>query len=59
MRYMYIPTEIKRELVRFGVNYNQKGLIVGIFRGTVAVLSNGVTIFSFTYIGGITHTGYR
>ena len=32
MRYMYIPTEIKRELVRFGVNYDQKGELSGLLK---------------------------
>ena len=31
MKYMYIPTGIKRKLVRFGVDCNQKGHIVQIY----------------------------
>ena len=42
MEYTYIPTGIKRELVRFCGDCNQKGYIVGIFGGgTTAIHSNG------------------
>ena len=33
MEYMYIPTEIKRELVRFDIDCDQKGLVVGRWTG--------------------------
>ena len=40
MQYTYITTGIKREVVRFDVNYNRKGYIVGIFGGgSVAIHS--------------------
>ena len=38
MKYMCIPTGIKRELVRFGVDYNWKGSVVRIVGGGPAVI---------------------
>ena len=37
MEYTYIPTGIKRELVRIGVDYNWKGQIVAIVGGIMVV----------------------
>ena len=55
MKFTYIPTGIKRELVRFGVDCDQKGYIVGNIGGRkVSIHSNGQTIFSFTHIEVIT-----
>ena len=47
----YISTGIKRESVRFSVDYDRKGKIVWIVGGgTVAIHSRGLTIFGFTHI---------
>ena len=55
MMYTYIPTGIKREFVRFGVDCDQKGYIFWIVRGgTAAIHSSRQTIFGFTHIEGIT-----
>ena len=55
MKYTYIPTGIKRKLVRFGVDCDRTGPIVGIIGGrAVAIHSSGQTVFSFPYIEGIT-----
>ena len=51
MEFMNIPTEINRELVRFGMDYDRKGTVGG---GPVAIDSNGQTVFSLTHIEGIT-----
>ena len=54
MKYTYIPTRIKRKLVRFGMDYYWKGQIVEIVgRRTVAIHSNEQTLHLyriFTYI---------
>ena len=49
MEYTYIPTGIRRELVRFSVDCNQKGYVVRTVRGgPVAIHSNGQFSFSPT-----------
>ena len=55
MEYKYIPTGIKRELVKFGVNLNQKEQVVGTFHGGLASIhSSGQTICNFSHMEGIT-----
>ena len=51
MENMYIPTGIKRELVRSGVDCDWKGTVG---RGPVAIHSSGQTIFSLVHIERIT-----
>ena len=49
MEYTYIPTGIKRELVRSGMDCDSKGYVVRtVGRGPVAIHSSGQTIFSLT-----------
>ena len=46
MEYTYIPTGIKREMVRSGVDWHWKGQVVGtVGRGQVAIHSSEQTIF--------------
>ena len=47
MKYIYIPTGV-------GVDCDWKGLIVEICRGMVTIHSIGQTVFSVTYMEGIT-----
>jgi hypothetical protein len=55
MEYMYIPTGIKRELVRSGVDCYWKRQVIGtVGRRPVAIHSSGQTIFSLAHIEGIT-----
>jgi hypothetical protein len=55
MEYTYIPTGIKRELVRIGIDCNRKGRAVGIVGGgTVAIYSGGHTVFNFPHLECIT-----
>jgi hypothetical protein len=54
MEYTYIPTGIKREIVRSGVDCHWKGQIVGtVGRRLVAIHSSGQTISSLAHIEGI------
>ena len=55
MEYTYIPTGIKRETVRSGVDCHWKGQVVRtVGRGPVDIHSSGQAIFSLTHIEGIT-----
>ena len=55
MEYTYIPTDVKRELVRSGMDCHRKGQVVGtVGRRPVAIHSSGQTISSLTHIEGIT-----
>ena len=55
MEYMYIPTGIKREMVRSCVDCQWKGQVVGtVGRGPVPIHSSGQTISSLAHIEGIT-----
>jgi hypothetical protein len=55
MEYTYVPTGIKRELVRSGVDSDWNGQVVGtVARGPVAIHSSGQIILSLTHIEGIT-----
>ena len=55
MEYMYIPTGIKWELVRSGVDCHWKGQVVGtIERRPVAIHSSGQTTSSLAHIEGNT-----
>ena len=54
MKYIYVLTGIKRELVRFGVGFDVKGKIVRIVGRTVVIHSSRQIIFGFTHIEGIT-----
>ena len=54
MKYIYIPTRIKRVLMRFDVHCNRKWYIVEIVGGGMAIHSIGKTIFGVTHIEGIT-----
>ena len=55
MEYTYIPTGIKREMVRSCVDCHWKGQVVGtVGRRPVAVHSSGQTISSLAHIEGIT-----
>ena len=55
MEYTYIPTGIKGEMVRSGVDCHWKGQVVGtVGRRPVAIHSSGQTISSLTHIVGIT-----
>ena len=49
MKFTYVPTEIKQELVRFGMDCDQ---IVG--GGPMAIHSSVQTVFSLSHIEGIT-----
>ena len=54
MEYTYIPAGFKRELVRFGVDCDRKGLTVGVVGGgPVAIHSSDQIVFSFAHIEGI------
>jgi hypothetical protein len=47
MEHAHIPTGIIRELVRFGMDSNWKGEVVGTVRGgLVGIHSSGQTVFS-------------
>ena len=55
MEYPYIPTGIKGEMVRSGVDCHWKGRVVRtVGRRPVPIHSSGHTISSFTHIEGIT-----
>ena len=55
MEYMYIPTGIKGEMVRSGMDCHRKGQVVGIVgRRLVAIHSSGQTISSLAHTEGIT-----
>ena len=55
MEYPYIPTGIKGEMVRSGVDCHWKGQIVGtVGRRPVAIHSSEQTISSLVHIEGIT-----
>ena len=55
MEYPYIPTGIKGEMVRSGVDCHWKGQVIGtVGRRPVAIHSSGETIYSLTHIEGIT-----
>ena len=55
MEYSYIPTGIKGEMVRSGMDCHRKGQVIGtVGRRPVAIRSSGQTISSLAYIEGIT-----
>ena len=55
MEYTYIPTGIKGEMVRSGVDCHWKGQVLGtVGRRPVTIHSSGETIFNFTHIESIT-----
>ena len=55
MEYPYIPTGIKGEMVRSGMDCHRKGQVVGtVGRRPVAIHSSGQTISSLAHIEGIT-----
>ena len=51
---MYIPTIIKKNYVRFGVNSNWTGQIASTFHGATNICSDTQTISSFFYIEDVT-----
>ena len=51
MKDMHIPTVIKRELVKFGVDCDRSRIVR---KGMVAIHSSGKTIIGFTHIEGNT-----
>ena len=60
MEYPYIPTGIKGEKVRSGVDCHKKGQVVGtVGRRLVAIHSSEQTIFSLVHIEGITRVQMR
>ena len=55
MEYLYIPTGIKGEMVRSGMDCHRKGQVVGtVGKRPVAIHSSGQTISSLAHIEGIT-----
>ena len=55
MEYTYIPSEIKGEMVRSGVDSHWKGQVIGtVGRRPVAIHSSRQTISSLAHIEGIT-----
>ena len=55
MEYPYIPTGIKREMVRSGVDCHWMGQVIRtVGRRPVAIHSSGQTIFRLMHIEGIT-----
>ena len=55
MEYPYIPTRIKGEMVRSGMDCHRKEQVVGtVGRRLVAIRSSGQTISSLAHIEGIT-----
>jgi hypothetical protein len=50
---MYIPTGMKSELVRFGLNFDQKRQVIDICEGSVTIPSSGQTISGFVQIEGM------
>ena len=56
MEYVYIPTGIKGEMMRSGVDCHWKGQVVGtVGRRPVAIHSSGQTISSLAHIKVINH----
>ena len=55
MEYPYIPTGIKWEMVRSGMDCHRKGQVIGtVGRRPMAIHSSGQTISSLAHIVGIT-----
>ena len=53
IEYSYIPTGVKREFVRFGMDCNRKGYIVGTVGGGPVAIHSSKQTFNLTHIEGI------